>query len=76
VAEDVLGAAGQFVAGGGGPGAAGVAVEELDAAGAFEAGQALRGRRLGDPELAGGRSDRAGAVHGEHQAEVVDRRDG
>jgi hypothetical protein len=73
VAEDVLSPAGQFGAGRSRASAAGVAEEELGAAAAFQPGQALRRRGLGDAEFPGGGADGAGAADGSDQLEIFDR---
>ena len=63
----------EFGAGRGRAGAAGIALEEFGAAEAFEPGEALGRRGLGDAEFARRRADGAGPGDGLDQSQVLDR---
>ena len=73
VAEDVVGPAAELGAGRGRAGAAGVALEQLGAAQAFQPAQSLGRGGLRDAQFAGGRADGARAGDGLDQPQVLDR---
>ncbi len=73
VAEDVVGLPRELRSGRRRSRALGVALEEHQAGTSLQPGEALARRGLGDLETPGGRTDRAGPGHGEHQLQVVGR---